>query len=488
MGFQFARSLLIVFVLIWLPASAWSDITLPKIFSDHMVIQQNSNLRIWGTADPTEKLTITFSEQEKTTQADANGRWSTTIKTGNAGGPYELLIASESSDTRVLVSDVMVGEVWVCSGQSNMAWPNKNALNPEIEFEDAKNYPNIRLFTVSNSAISKPQSEFAKVEPWVCCSPESIQGFSATAYQFAKQLSKDMDIPIGLINTSWGGTRCEAWTPESALQADERYAPLLEFWADKNQPTSQHRPGNLYNAMIAPLKGYAFQGVIWYQGEANVGRGAQYEHLFPTMIKSWRKEFNQGDFPFYFVQLAPFRYSKKAPQALPEVWQAQLNTLKNLDNVGMAVTTDIGNVNNIHPKNKQAVGQRLALWALGGVYKDLISTSPQPMSGPIFKDFSIEGNKIRLTFDHMADGLKIRSPDTELTHFLICGDDQQFVPASAQVDGDTVIVSSPKVPKPVAVRFSWEDTAEPNLINSAGLPASPFRTDEFDLLSKGVDH
>ncbi|MEE2826005.1 MAG: sialate O-acetylesterase, partial [Planctomycetota bacterium] len=416
------------------------------------------------------------------------GRWSTTIRTGEPGGPYELLIASESNDTRVLVSDVMIGEVWVCSGQSNMAWPNKKALNPELDLEDSKNYPNIRFFNVANSAITEPQSEFAKVAPWVPCSPETMQGFSATAYQFAKQLNKELKIPIGLINSSWGGTRCEAWTPEAALQADERYQPLLKFWADKDQPTSQHRPGNLYNAMIAPLKGYAFRGVIWYQGEANVGRGAQYEHLFPTMIKSWRSEFNQGDLPFYFVQLAPFRYNKQAPQALPEVWQAQLDTLKNVGNTGMVVTTDIGNVEDIHPKNKQEVGKRLARWALADVYQNRMKTKPEPKSGPIFKTFEIEGNKIRVQFDHIADGLKIRSPDTELTYFLICGEDEKFVPATAEIDGETVIVSSPDVAQPVAVRFAWEDTAVPNLINSAGLPASPFRTDNFERLSKGVDH
>ncbi len=472
---------------IWLPTVAQADITLPKIFSDHMVLQQKSNLRIWGTADPDEKLTITFNDQKRTAQADAKGRWATSITTGEPGGPYELLIASESSDTRVLVSDVMVGEVWVCSGQSNMAWPNKKSLNPEIEFEEAKNYPNIRLFTVANSAVSKPQSEFSKVNPWVCSSPDSIQGFSATAYQFAKQLNKDTNIPIGLINTSWGGTRCEAWTPEAALKADERFAPMLKFWDEKDEPASQHHPGNLYNAMIAPLKGYGFRGVIWYQGEGNVGRGAQYAHLFPTMIKSWRKEFNLGDFPFYFVQLAPFRYQKQAPQALPEVWEAQLQTLKNTENVGMVVTTDIGDVKDIHPKNKQEVGRRLALWALGEIYPDLLSSPAGPMSGPIFEDATVEGNTIRLTFNHIADGLKIRSPLTELSHFTICGDDQKFVAASATIDGDTIVVSSPKVTNPVAVRFGWEDTAEPNLINSAGLPASPFRTDNFELLSKDVD-
>ena len=453
-----------------------------------MVLQHNTELRIWGTADPEEKLMVTFGEQKKAVQADARGRWSTTIRTGEPGGPYELLIASESNDTRVLVSDVMVGEVWVCSGQSNMAWPNNKSLNPELELEESKNYPDIRFFSVANSAITEPQSEFAKVAPWVPCSPETMQGFSATAYQFAKQLNKELKIPIGLIDSSWGGTRCEAWTPEAALQADERYKPLLKFWADKDQPTSQHRPGNLYNAMIAPLKGYAFRGVIWYQGEANVGRGAQYEHLFPTMIKSWRNEFNQGELPFYFVQLAPFRYSKQAPQALPEIWQAQLDTLKNVDNTGMVVTTDIGNVEDIHPKNKQEVGKRLARWALADVYQGRLKTTPEPKSGPIFKTFEIEGNKIRVQFDHVADGLKIRSPDTELTYFLICGEDEKFVPAMAEIDGETVIVSSPDVAKPVAVRFAWEDTAEPNLINTAGLPASPFRTDNFERLSKGVDH
>ena len=488
MGIFPARFLFIFLMLIWFTTTVQADITLPKIFSDHMVLQQNSTIRVAGTADPEEKLTITFDQQKSTAQADAKGRWSTSIKTGNPGGPFELLIASESSATRVLVSDIMVGEVWICSGQSNMAWPTSKALNPEIELEESKNYPNIRLFSVENSAISKPQSEFAKVKPWVCCSPESVQGFSATAYQFAKHLSKKMDIPIGLINTSWGGTRCEAWTPESSLAADERYAKMLKVWAEKDEPTNRHRPANLYNGMINPLKGYSFRGVIWYQGESNVGRGAQYAHLFPTMIKSWRKELNQGDFPFYFVQLAPFRYRNQAPQALPEVWQAQLDTMKNMENVGMAVITDVGNIKDIHPKNKQEVGRRLAMWALGDIYQKPDATDREPVSGPIFKDFSVKGDTIVVNFDHIAKGLKIRSPQSELTHFMISGDDQEFFPASATIQGDSVVVSSSKVPQPVAVRFGWEDTAEPNLINSAGLPASPFRTDNFELLSEGVDH
>ncbi len=465
-----------------------ADISLAKIFSDHMVLQRNSTVKVWGTADPGDKLVLKFNDTTTNPTVDPGGRWSTVIKTPDAGGPYVLEVSTEAGEPKIVINDVMVGEVWICSGQSNMNWPVSKSLNADTEIEMAKAYPEIRLFTVEPYASASPTSDFNKTSPWDCCSQESVRGFSATAYFFARELSKRLDMPIGLIHVSWGGTRCEAWTSRPAMDAVEELAPLLRQWDENDDPTSRHRPSNLYNGMIAPLTGFSFRGVIWYQGEANVGRGWQYGTLFPTMIDNWRKDLGKGKkFPFYFVQLAPFRYNGKSPQALPEVWDAQLKTFNQVENTGIVVTTDIGDPADIHPKNKQEVGRRLALWALKSTYDSELDEEKKvkQCSGPIYESISTNANQIRVTFKHAEGGLVARN-DAELTHFSICGEDKVFHPAQAAIDGESVIVSSDKVEKPIAVRFGWDDTASPNLFNKDFLPASPFRSDDFELESKDV--
>ena len=482
--------LLIVWGLILPVSTLRADISLPKIFSDHMVLQQNTSAPVWGTAEPAQKLVVTFNDIQVKIQADAGGRWSTLIKTPGAGGPFQLEIAAESGEPKVVFTDVLVGEVWVCSGQSNMEWPMTKVLNPETEIDMSKNFPNLRLFTVANNASPQPLEDFANVTPWSVCGPDSVKSFSGVAYFFGRELSKELDnIPIGLINSSWGGTRCEAWTARSALDEVELLAPLLRHWDENDEPTSQHRPANLFNAMIAPMTKFKIRGVIWYQGESNNGRGYQYATLFPTMIKNWRNAFNSGEFPVYFVQLAPFRYTDNPPGDLPEVWDAQLKTLNSVPNTGMVVTTDLGNISDIHPKNKQAVGRRLARIALAETYNHLLPDDKKNIvdSGPIYESISTNGDRIRLTFKHVAAGLRNQDPnqdpDQELTCFTICGEDRKFYPAVASIEGDTVVVSSPEVKNPIAVRFGWTDTSQPNLFNSEGLPASPFRTDDFPLES-----
>jgi sialate O-acetylesterase len=294
-------------------------------------------------------------------------------------------------------------------------------------------------------------------------------------YYFARHLQGELKVPIGMINTSWGGTICEAWTSREALAADPDFKPILDR-AAPFKPGNPNQAAALFNGMLNPIVPFGIKGAIWYQGESNVSRAVQYRKLFPTMITDWRTRFGQGDFPFLFVQLAPFRYGGN-PTLLAELWEAQLKTLA-LPNTGMSGTTDIGNINDIHPKNKQDVGKRLALWALAKTYgkADLV------YSGPLYDSMSVDGNKVKIKFQHVGGGLVARD-GKPLTHFTVAGEDQQFVDATATIEGDTVVVTSDKVAKPVAVRFGWNQLAEPNLANKEGLPASPFRTDDFKLVS-----
>jgi sialate O-acetylesterase len=464
-----------------------ADVTLAPIFSDHMVLQQQSTTRIWGKAAPGEEIVVTFNEQVVNGTANADGNWSIPIQTPKAGGPHKLEVSRKAGEPKIVLTDVMVGEVWICSGQSNMEWPVTAAANPEKEIDAAKEFPQVRLFTIHHNLMLQPQTDFGRCNQWGGCSPESIKSFSATAYFFGRALNRQLNVPIGLINTSWGGTPCESWTSEECLKAGGSFGGLFERWTANQDPNNPHRPGVLYNGMIAPLAGFAFRGAIWYQGESNVGRGEEYARMFPTMIKCWRNNLAGGQaFPFLFVQIAPFRYGGQDPEAMPEVWDAQFKSLRSVEATGMVVTTDIGNVADIHPANKQDVGNRLSLWALHLAYRGMMpeGTTAPVFSGPLYREQVVEGKKIRLRFDHAEGGLKTRDGQAP-SFFTICGADEKFVPAQAEIDGDSLLVWAEGVEAPVAVRFAWLDTAEPNLVNQAGLPASPFRTDNFTLKSAG---
>jgi sialate O-acetylesterase len=367
-----------------------------------------------------------------------------------------------------------------------MEWSVAQSTNPADEIRNA-NYPQIRMFKVGRNPSDKPLDDFAFVpnpkdakSGWAVASPETAAPMSAVGLFFARKLNQELQVPVGIISTNWGGTIAEAWTSHETLASDaEWFGPILE--RGKNfQPGNPNQPSVLYNSMIKPLVPFAIRGAIWYQGESNVSRAEQYAKLFPAMIADWRKSFGQGDFPFLFVQLAPYAYNKQMSTGqLPELWEAQTKTLTASPNTGMCVTTDIATINDIHPPNKQDVGARLALWALANTYgkSDLV------YSGPLYDSMAIEDNKIRVKFKHAA-GLKL-SDSKPGQHFTIAGEDQKFVPATATIDGETVVVTSPDVPKPVAVRFGWTDTSEPNLFNGAGLPASPFRTDSFPMVTAG---
>jgi sialate O-acetylesterase len=459
---------------VFAPHEAKAEVRLPKLFGNGMVLQQQADVAIWGWEDAAQEVTVTLGASTAKTTAGADGRWLVRLKTPAAGGPLELQVKGKND---VKVQDVLVGEVWICSGQSNMEWVVAQSQNAAEEIAAAK-YPRIRMIKVGHHVASRPQDDLEG--QWTVCSPESAAAFSAVGYYFARHLHQqlgqgDKSVPIGMINSSWGGTICEAWTSREALEADEDFKPILER-AAIFQANNPNQAAALFNGMLNPIIPYGIKGAIWYQGESNVSRAEQYRKLFPAMITDWRKRFGQGDFPFLFVQLAPFKYGHD-PRLLAEQWESQRSTLE-LPNTGMAVTTDIGNVVDIHPANKQDVGKRLALWALARHYgkSDLV------YSGPLYESMSVEGNKIRVRFGHVGGGLIARG-DKPLSHFLIAGEDQQFFEAMAVIDGGSILVSSDKVSKPVAVRFAWEQTAEPNLFNKEGLPASPFRTDDFKLIS-----
>lgn len=463
---------------VWLVAvsAAWAEVRLPALFSDHLVLQRQQAVPVWGWADPGEQVIVACAGQSAECKADAKGRWKVTLAPLSTPGPHELVVRGKTS--AVTLRDVLVGEVWVCSGQSNMEWSVAVSANAPEEAA-AAHYPQIRMFTVQKKVADLPQDDCAGA--WAVCSPQSVPRFSAVGYFFARHLHRELGVPVGMINSSWGGTPADSWISRKALESVPSLRPLLERWEKNPDKKNPWRPAALYNGMIAPLVPYALRGAIWYQGESNVGRAYQYRLLMPLLIGDWRRAWGQGDFPFGMVQLAPFSYGPAGEIACAELREAQALTTQNTPHVGMAVTMDIGNPKDIHPKNKQEVGRRLALWALAKVYgKQLV------YSGPIYKSMSIEGNKARIHFDHIGSGLATRDGKAP-SHFAVAGADQKFFPAEATLDGNTVVVHSAQVPQPVAVRYAWKDDAEPNLMNREGLPASPFRTDQWKGVTEGAN-
>lgn len=453
-------------------ASARAEIRLPSIFSDHMVIQQGERIPVWGWADPGVRVTVQLGNRKRSTRADDQGNWRVVLPPFRTGGPRMQLVVS--GDNTVTINDVLVGEVWVCSGQSNMQW-TVQASSDSDSIIAAADYPNIRMFTVRRETAEEPQVDCEG--SWVVCSPDTVAGLSAVGFHFARELYHDLDVPIGMIHTSWGGTPVEAWTTIETLQSDPLYEQIIDR-AEKEMIRVEYRAAHLYNAMIAPLIPYRIKGAIWYQGEANVAHAWQYRELFPAMIGDWRREWGEGDFPFYFVQLAPFRYQRRDPRECAELRDAQVGALS-LPNTGMAVLMDIGNPGNIHPRNKHDVGRRLALWALAKDYgRDIV------YSGPLYESMEVEGNRIRVSFSHTGSGLKTSDGEAP-SHFQIAGIDRKFVEAEARLEGDSMVVWAEGVSAPVAVRYAWRDDAEPNLFNAEGLPASPFRTDGWPGMTNG---
>lgn len=490
-----ARSLIVC----WFAAGlVHADVRLPRLFTDGAVLQRHVPVRVWGFADPGEKVRVSLRSQTAETVADLIGRWEVHLRPLEAGGPDVLEVAGKNT---VSVKDVLVGEVWVGSGQSNMGWTVAQSNDAEKEIASA-HFPRIRLFKAPNKTSEVPLDDVQS--QWAPCSPETVKGFSAVAYFFGRHLHQKLNVPVGIIQAAWGGTPAEAWTSGPALASDPALVPMLALWAKvmRDYPAAQaryeqalkawqaeskergkdaprrpqpprgpghpHAPSALFNGMIAPIAPYAIRGVIWYQGESNAdaAKAPHYNRLFETMIRDWRAAWGQGDFPFLFVQLANY---KTGPNSRwPELREAQTQALA-LRNTAMAVTIDIGDPNDIHPRNKQDVADRLALAARAIAYGEKLV-----YSGPLFRSAHREGAAIRVWFDHTGGGLQAKGGD--LKSFEVAGAGGKYVPAMARIEGASILVSSPEVQAPVSVRYGWADAPECNLYNAEGLPASPFRS------------
>jgi sialate O-acetylesterase len=493
--------------------TAWAEVRLPKVFSSHMVLQQEKPLVVWGWAQPAEKVTVELGAAKQEVQANERGEWKAMLPAMKAGGPYTLTV---SGSNKVQFEDVMVGEVWLCSGQSNMEMGIGAARDAKEEIA-AADYPGLRLLLVTKSWKPEPQSDIEGT--WKVCTPKTVaeggwSGFSACAYYFGRELNKKLGVAMGLIDASWGGTRIEPWTPpegfamvpplkrdyelvqlgdprtaphqqrlEQVLQETERWlgaarqaltaralVPAMPTYpAELLPPHDLQQATALYNGMIFPIRPFALRGAIWYQGESNATEGMLYAERMRALIGGWRQVWGEGDFPFYFVQIAPYTYGFNV-EVIGEFWEAQA-AAQAIPNTGMAVISDIGDLKDIHPKNKQEVGRRLALWALAKTY----GKENVVYSGPTFKALTIEGDKLRLSFDQIGGGLASRDGKPLSWFEVIDADEGGFVKADAQIDGSTVVLSAPSVKHPVAMRFAWSMLAEPNLMNAEGLPAGAFR-------------
>ncbi|HEY0945058.1 MAG TPA: sialate O-acetylesterase [Opitutaceae bacterium] len=490
-----------------------ADVALAPLFQDHAVLQQGKPVPVWGRADAGEKVTVTFAGQTAHATADADGRWILYLDTLPANAtPAELVATGRNT---VIVRDVLVGEVWLCSGQSNMEWPVSRAQNAKEEIATAS-FPLIRHFKVKRTVADAPQENVEGA--WAVCSPETAAHFTAVGYFFARDLHRKLGVPVGLVNSSWGGTPVESWMSPAALHSEPAFAvvrerwqktldeypakkagfdekvaaweqkeaaarvageaALAEFrqqnprpWGLRGAPGDSWTPMGLYNAMINPLVPYALRGALWYQGESNAGHASEYHALFAAMITWWRAHFGQGDFPFYWVQLANYKAGNGDGTDWAFLREAQTQTLS-LPNTGQALAIDIGNPDDIHPTNKQEVGRRLALIAKTRIYE-----VPGDFSGPQFVSATPEGAAMRVRFNYADNGLTAGAKP--LQSFVIAGADRKFYPATARIERDTVVVSAPEVKEPVAVRYAWSNSPEANLFNGAGLPACPFRSDSW---------
>jgi len=518
MAHHFAASSWIILLLflgsLWHPVIARAEVRLPRVFGSHMVLQQERPLTIWGWATPNEKVTVQLGTVTQSVQANERGEWKAVLPAIKAGGPYTLAVSGSNTIT---FDDVMIGEVWLCSGQSNMEMGLGLANNAKAEIANAS-HPGLRLLMVDNRWTPLPQGDMKGT--WKVCLPETVaeggwSGFSAAGYFFGRELNEKLGVAIGLVEADWGGTRIESWTPpegfaavpslkeeyekvqlsdprtglhkeklgqtldqfeswnqaaHKAMTADEIVPPMPDYPDGLRAPHDLQQATALYNGMIHPLIPFPIRGAIWYQGEANMGEGMRYAEHMKALVAGWRTLWDEGDFPFYFVQIAPFNYGGN-PQTEAELWEAQTAAANMIPNTGMAVVNDIGNLKDIHPTNKQDVGHRLALLALAKTYgrNDLV------YSGPEFKSMALAGDSLRVTFDHVGGGLTSRDGKPLDWFEIIDADEGGFVKANARIDGDNVILSAPGIKHPVAMRFGWSGLAEPNLMNAERLPAGAFR-------------
>lgn len=485
-----------IIALVWILTTdqVQAAIVLPQLVGDNMIIQRDIKVPIWGWAAAGEKISVNFKNESYRAVAGADGKWAVTLKESLHGGPYQMTI--EGAAEVLKIKNILIGDVWICSGQSNMAF-NFNALKTlypddaairnsyDQEIAAAAN-DNIRQIIVNRNYSAAPQST-VKMTGWKIAGPNTIMSFSSVAYFFAKHLYEKYNVPIGLINASYGGTPAEAWMSADALKKFPQFSKTIRFLKDTAALTSKVNlynavlPTVLFNAMINPIISYGIKGVLWYQGENNQLRGYEYRDLFPALINDWRSRWGQGNFPFIYQQLVNFKEASKVPVEAywAELREAQLMTLSKQGNTAMAVGIDLGIANNIHPPNKKDVGERLAMAAMKVAYKetDLVT------SGPLYQSMRVDNDKIIISFSNIGQGLAAKG-GAALKYFSIAGADKKFVWASAVIKGNQVIVSSEQIPDPVAVRYAWANNPEGcNLTNIEGLPASPFRTDNWPGLS-----
>ena len=518
------KRLVLAGVLFGLVASSHAAVKLHGLFGSNMVLQRDARVPVWGTAEPGEHVTVSFCGQTVSAVADASGKWIAALNAMPAGGPFEMTVVGTvgAASTTNVLKNVAVGDVWVCSGQSNMQVMMKEVKNSSEEINAAK-FPMVRLLTVPLHVQDTPV-ENIKEAGWAVALSNNVGSFSAVAYFFGRDLNQALNIPIGLVNSSWGGSCAESWTTRESLLADPDLRPLFEtsrvqlmdyakkvnkaaevtgpwmaavekakadgklapplpvFEAIPNNPAeSWGFASSRYSGMIAPLIRFPIRGAIWYQGESNEGRAWQYRKLLPAMIADWRKAWGQGDFPFYIVQLANFGPAPVVPSesAWAELREAQSLTARNVPNCGQAVAIDIGDAKDIHPKNKQDAGKRLSLIARAQAYGEKIVSS-----GPVYESMKVDGNHVVLNFKEVGGGLVAKGG--ALKQFAIAGADKKFVWADAVITGNTVVVSSASVTNPVAVRYAWAGNPEGcNLYNTEDLPASPFRTDDWPMITYG---
>jgi sialate O-acetylesterase len=502
----------LIVVLSLIASNASAEVKLPALFTDHMVVQRDQPLKIWGWADPSESVVVSIGNSKATAVADAAGKWHLELPPMPANKSPSSLIIQGSN--RIEIKDVLVGEVWVCSGQSNMEWSVAASMNPHEEIA-AANHPLIRHIKVPLVPSMIPLENFQS--SWQVCSPNTAAGFTAVGYYMARELSVKLDIPVGLINSSWGGTRVEPWIPPVGFQRVEALGNIyqsvvgrtpgsapyakrldehiksLEDWLVKAKTYKERRevlapnpsfpaelspyasnqdPTMLYNGMIHSIVGFPIRGAIWYQGESNHDEGMLYLEKKKALIQGWRELWGQGDFPFYYVQIAPFRYGDKDPTTLAKFWEAQAAVQSAAPKTAMVVINDIATVNDIHPPNKQEVGRRLALLALANDYgmQDVAARSPELVS------MELMGKQLKLSFKNTAGGMKTRDGKPP-THFEVIGvGSSGYRPAVAQIQGDSLILTCAEVPEPTAMRFAWDMLAEPNLCGMTGLPVGAFRS------------
>jgi len=458
-----ALNALLKSLLLLTTCTAMANVTLPSVFSDNMVLQRNAEVKLWGWGNPSEKITITtgWDNAQYEVVPSEQATWQVVIKTPGAGGPYTL---SFKGYNEVTLQNVMLGEVWICSGQSNMEWTASSGIEG-AEAEIAKaNYPNIRFFTVPKITAMAPQVNMQG--NWQACTPQTMKYFSAIGYFFAQKLQEELKgVPVGVINSSWGGTPAEIWFSADYIANDN----VLSQAASKlsKAPYGPVEPGRAWNAMINPLINFKIAGALWYQGESNVGSEV-YNKTLGGLIASWRKEWGY-DFPFYFVQIAPYRYDGGTTQGVV-IRDAQRSVLAEVPNTGMAVISDVGNVSDIHPRNKKPVGIRLANMALSKTY----GVDKGVIESPLYKELKISGNKVTVYFDN-AEGLHFKGKTSHL--FEVAGADGVFYPVTAKIEKNTVILISKEIKVPVYVRFAWHNVAVADMFNGAGLPASSFITE-----------